>query len=760
MNHYAEVLSPSVLRPVGLALVHFLWEGVALAALLSAALAMTRRASTRYALAVGTLLLMVATPVATYFVVRGASAIAPIAADATAATQSQPASASVQAYIAALPAHIARAATKNVRPDLLFWLVQVWMAGVLLLSLRNLGGLVLIERLRRKESVPVGEALLEKCLALQRRLRLDRVIRYCECHRLDAPAVIGWFRPVVLLPATALTGLSEEQLSAVIAHELAHIQRLDSFVNLFQVAVETVLFYHPAVWWVSRKIRMERENCCDDAAIQVSGDALQYARALTAMAERRVAPTLAMAVNRSPLEARVMRLLGLEKLGTGLRTAGLAASVLCLAGAVFAGNAIVGTAQVSLGQGGASAILQEAKQTPVVQAFSNVVSRAMTNVRARVRANVEERVAVNAATQVKTSAAGGEGTQDQVAAAQDSSAASQEHASASQDQATAAQDAGTAKQEAKSSYIDSMRAQGLDNLSIDELVELKIQGVTADYVKSLHDLGLKPSVDEIVSMKVQGVTSDYIKGLMGLGWKPNIDEIVAMKVQGVTDDYAKSFSDLGLKPDLDELIALKVQGVSPEYVREMRASGIDAGTDEIIGLKVQGVTPEYVKSVHDLGWKADADTVIGLKVQGVTPDYIREMKAAGLDGDADAFIGMKVQGVTPEYLKQMHDLGLKFDADDVIGMKVQGVTPDYILAIRATGLNPDKDDIVGMKVQGVTAEYIKALQAAGFKDVNVDNVIGAKVQGITPEFIAEAQKHGFKDLTLEKLIDLKRADIF
>jgi beta-lactamase regulating signal transducer with metallopeptidase domain len=749
MTHFAGLLPPSVLRPVGWALVHFLWEGAALAALLAVAMTMTRRATTRYALAVATLALMAAAPVATYFVERGASRNAPNAA----ATTTQPAGASVQTYIATLPAHIAKTAAQNMRPDVLFWLVQIWMAGVLLLSLRNLGGLLLIERMRRKESVPVSDALLEKCLALQRRLRLDRVIRYCESHRLDAPAVIGWFRPVVLLPATALTGLSEEQLSAVIAHELAHIQRLDSFVNLFQVAVETILFYHPAVWWVSRRIRVERENCCDDAAIQVSGDPLQYARALTVMAESRVAPSLAMAINRSPLEARVMRLLGLETLGNGLRTAGLAAGVLCLAGAVFAGNAIVGSAQVSLGPGGAVTLLHEAQQTAVVKVLSKAVARATTSVRTQVHANVSEHVATRAEASERTS--------ENARGATEVHAAAEANAAAAQEQSAASQDAATAKQEAKSSYIESLRAQGLTDLSIDELVELKIQGVTGDYVKSLHDLGLKPSVDEIVSMKVQGVTSDYIKGLASLGWKPDIDEIVAMKVQGVTADYAKQFSDLGLKPSLDELIALKVQGVTPQYVSEMRAAGINASDmDEIIGLKVQGITPEYVKSVHDLGWKADADTVIGLKVQGVTQDYVREMKAAGMDGDADAFIGMKVQGVTPEYLKQMHDLGLKFDSDDVVGMKVQGVTPDYIRAIRATGLNPDKDDIVGMKVQGVTAEYIKALQAAGFKDINVDNVIGAKVQGITPEFIADAQKHGFKDLTLEKLIELKRADIF
>jgi len=182
----------------------------------------------------------------------------------------------------------------------MLWLVEAWFLGVLLLSLRTAGGLFLIERMRRKEIRPVAAELYARCMALQRKMGLDRVIRYCECHRLDAPAVLGWFRPVVLLPVRALTGLNEEQIEAVIAHELAHIRRFDCFVNLFQIATETLLFYHPAVWWVSQRIRAEREHCCDDEAILICGDAVNYARALTLMEEWRTAPALLMAANRSP----------------------------------------------------------------------------------------------------------------------------------------------------------------------------------------------------------------------------------------------------------------------------------------------------------------------------------------------------------------------------------------------------------------------------------------------------------------------------
>ena len=223
--------------------------------------------------------------------------------------------------------------------DALPWLVEAWLLGVAFFSLRSAGGFLLLERERRKQSIVVGPRVLEICRRLQDQLGIDRAIAYCECKWLQAPAVIGWFRPVVFLPATALTGLSEEQLELVIAHELAHIQRFDPFVNVFQVCVETLLFYHPAVWWLNKRIRAEREHCCDDMAVALCGNAVEYARALTLMEEWRSAPVFAMAANRGPLTDRIVRVLGLKTLGAGMRGIGLTGSVLCLAAALVAGNA-------------------------------------------------------------------------------------------------------------------------------------------------------------------------------------------------------------------------------------------------------------------------------------------------------------------------------------------------------------------------------------------------------------------------------------
>ncbi len=301
----ANLLSPNIMQSLGWALLHFLWQGTALAALAAAAMAVCRRASVRYLLAVGALVLMLLAPLATFFFylqqhsgVADAVKSSPLVAEAWPIARSR---------AAASAATLLRVAQPMRGSDALPWLVEAWLLGVALFSLRSAGGFFLLERERRRQSTAVSARVLEFASTLQDRFGITRAIDYCECKWLQAPAVIGWFRPVVFLPVTALTGLSEHQLESVIAHELAHIQRLDPFVNVFQVCVETVLFYHPAVWWLNKQIRSEREHCCDEMAVELCGNAVEYARALTLMEEWRDAPVFAMAANRGPLTERIVR---------------------------------------------------------------------------------------------------------------------------------------------------------------------------------------------------------------------------------------------------------------------------------------------------------------------------------------------------------------------------------------------------------------------------------------------------------------------
>jgi beta-lactamase regulating signal transducer with metallopeptidase domain len=655
MNAFAHWFTPDVLRNLGLSLLHFLWQGAALAALAAAAIALARKASTRYAIAVVALISMVAAPAVTYFVLHQSEPAFTASPQTVAPTIAQAAS------LATRRAVTSTTAARFLSGGLLAVFVELWFIGVLLFSLRTAGGFFLVARLRRRDSKPMNSELLALCREMQNRLGITRAIRYCESLHLDAPAVVGWFRPVVLLPLSAFTGLTELQLRAVIAHELAHIRRLDAFFNLFQVAAETLLFYHPAVWWLSKRIRGERENCCDDVALSVCGNPAEYARALALMEEWRVAPSFAMAANRGPLASRVARLLGLTEKGSSLRNAGVAFGVLCLAAALLAGNALFGLVRA------ASAHSFSTPQSSAIRDGVIVITAPRPAPQPHPGPN-----ASSSSTSTGTESGAQSKTQDAAPAAR------------------------------SQSYIDGMKAEGFENLSADDLIAMKIQGITPEYIHAIRGEGLKPSADELVGMKVQGIT--------------------------------------------------------PEYIRGIRAMNLKVDVDSLIGMKVQGITPQYVEEMRKLGFEPDGDQLIGMKVQGITPAYVEEMRKLGFKPDTDQLIGMKVQGITPEYIHQLNELNIHPDVDDLIGMKVQGISADYVRSIRATGLNPDKDEWIALKVQGVAEDFIKGLQSAGFKP-DVDEIVGAKVQGITPQFIELARSHGFKNLDLDKLIQLKQAGV-
>jgi len=638
MTTLAHGISPELLQALGWTLLHFVWQGAALAALFTLANTLCRQAATRYALAVITLVLMMAAPVITFSDLRQPKDPAVrFGAQGMSAGAAKPVEG-----VSVTPAPSAPSLATRANQPAVILFVEAWFLGVLVLSLRTAGGLFLMERMRRKEIKPVGRELYLKCIALQLKMGFERVIRYCECDRVDAPAAFGWLRPVVLLPVRALSGLTEEQIEAVIAHELAHIRRLDCFVNLFQIAVETLLFYHPAVWWVSQRIRIAREHCCDDEAVALCGDAVNYARALTLMAEWRTAPPLMMAANRSPLSQRVVRLLGLDGTTAKFRVAGMAVGVVCLAGAMLAGNAFLGVAHAALESKTSANQAQRNLAVGQEQGSTIVVRPANASTSARQFASTEP-------------------------ADKDQDKNKDKEQPKSSDELYLFNIAANTKQ----SYIDDLAAVGLKNLSVDELIALKIQGVTPAYVKEIHDLGMTPTVDELVGMRVQGITPEYIREMRSTASNLDTDELIGMKVQGITPQYAKEMRALGLKADPDDLIGMKVQGIAPEYVRGMQSLGFQPDTDELIGMKVQGITPEYVKAMQATGLKPDVDGLIGMKVQGITPEYVKSMQAAGFkDLDVDDLIGAKVQGITPEFIEKARKHGF------------QNLTLDKLMALK------------------------------------------------------------------------------
>jgi HEAT repeat protein/beta-lactamase regulating signal transducer with metallopeptidase domain len=328
----------SIVELVGWSLVHSLWEGAVIALLLFGFLRLVhpRHPTARYLASAIALLLLVILPPLTASTMPGRTTVATIqdpdpnvalvaptvnqagteaerptsrfmaespAADSREALEGDgevrhPDERSRSEFIAALLARV-----RSAFP----WLVALWTVGVLALSLRLLGAWLRARQLRIDGTSavdPACEKVLERLVA---KLGVLRPVRLLQSSILQVPAVIGWLRPVVLIPATLSSGLTIAQLEAILAHELAHIRRHDYLVNLLQALVETLLFYHPAAWWISRQVRQEREHCCDDVAIRACGDRKLYAGALLTLEQHRAIALLPAATG-GDLVARIRRI--------------------------------------------------------------------------------------------------------------------------------------------------------------------------------------------------------------------------------------------------------------------------------------------------------------------------------------------------------------------------------------------------------------------------------------------------------------------
>jgi beta-lactamase regulating signal transducer with metallopeptidase domain len=334
----AQVADWPILSQLGWTLIHSLWQGLLVAAGLAVALQVLprRSAAARYRAATVALVLLAVLPTYTFLTLDDTPAAAgqsPFQRGKTFLSLSGSATRELVRYVSPeMQNRGVLSPSQELREflaPLLPWLVLGWLAGVGILSTRLVAGWQDIRRLRRTARQTVGHPWPERLAELAQRLGIRQTIALVESSLVEVPAVLGWVRPVILLPASALTGLTPAQLEAILVHELAHIRRHDYLVNFVQVIIETLFFYHPAAWWISARMRQEREHCCDDRAVSVCGDRIGYARALTRLEELRQeppaqAPALAPAADGGDLLQRVRRVVGVPHGRPGRWQAGVA----------------------------------------------------------------------------------------------------------------------------------------------------------------------------------------------------------------------------------------------------------------------------------------------------------------------------------------------------------------------------------------------------------------------------------------------------
>lgn len=346
-----QIFSPELINAMGWTLVHTLWQAALFAVLLGFALLFLRKysARSRYVTAIGVLGAFFLTTVLTFGQLYFNEAT-PAFTDNASITFIAPASAAPNSAASAtervgearnnLP-EITRAKPAMVTPTFrqrvvdyynqhLPLIVTLWLMGVLILQLRFLGQLAFLQRLKNYGSERFPAKLAPMLQELESKLGITKPIRYLTSFRVNSPFTAGWLQPAVLFPRGLLGELSEAQLRTIIAHELAHIKRYDFLVNLVQTLLCILFFYHPAAWWISARIDEEREHCCDDMAIEATGEPVGYARTLLKLKEAEIATSpLAMGYlgKGDGFKDRITRLLS-GYLGTGTYGEGFTTAVI------------------------------------------------------------------------------------------------------------------------------------------------------------------------------------------------------------------------------------------------------------------------------------------------------------------------------------------------------------------------------------------------------------------------------------------------
>jgi beta-lactamase regulating signal transducer with metallopeptidase domain len=724
----ASALLAPALQAVGWALLHLVWQGAAIAAALGLLLSVlpSRRANARYALSCAALALVVVAGVLTgvreYRARLSSTSVAsatPARAFHAAPVLPAPGTPSVAAmvlttYVPAPPQMLRVPLRDPLRAasDALPWVVSLWLAGVIVLSLRLIVQWLRARRLVTANAQPACEPWLAMANRLGVALGVRHVVRLLESTAVQVPAVVGLLKPVILLPANALGGLTPGQLEMILAHELAHIRRHDFLVNLLQAAVETLLFYHPAVWWISKQVRIERENCCDDLAVAVCGSPLQYARALTRLEELRAESLMfALSVRGGSLLQRIRRVVGGQATDAGPVRGVTALALLVGLALAFAGPSLTALARPQAGNPARS------RQAAGAAAMAEPAAKPSS------KACPEAAATMNADDDGKCPDAIDDGDPDEDSASAAADAAADDDADAAADDAKASVADGDAGDGADAgAYAPNSTeaiAHGHIRLTVNELIELRSQGVSTADILEMRSVFPSIEVRDIAGMYAVGATPEYVREMNAAG-------LVAR-----TPEEAKN------------LVAV---GVTPEFIAEMRSAGIPVKNARVAcGLAAVGVTADYIRDMRAAGFPiASADEVKGLAAVGVTPEYIQGMRAAGLRvASANEAQGLAAVGVTPEFVHDLRASGLVLTcAEEAKGLAAVGVTPDYVRELRSAGVPiRDASDAKSLASIGVTAPFVRRLARAGYTNLSVPDLCRLGAGGFNEHFIEEMARY-------------------
>ncbi|HEX8172887.1 MAG TPA: M56 family metallopeptidase [Thermoanaerobaculia bacterium] len=625
-----ELLTGPLAQAIGWALLHLLWEATIVAVILGAALMLLSKqsAGARYAACCAALAIVFAMFVAT--AIRAYDpAVAPVVTRATLLSTVAHSDAPVVQAIAKAPTWRERAMVFVASAHRsLPLIVGLWLAGVAFFSARLLVSWTRARRLLRRGAHEARAEWLGAAARISQALGLRRAVRLLESAAVEVPSVIGSLRPVILLPASTLTGLTPDQIEMVLAHELAHIRRHDFLVNLLQAFVETLMFYHPAVWWMSQRARVERENCCDDLAVAVCGNPLQYARALTRLEELRAdAPVMVVAANGGSLFERIRRIATRRSELTST-TPRWAAAVTLLA--LLAAGAAVPTLP-------ALAQREKAAKKSEPRKSESKESRAAADAKVDVIAPSAARAAADA--DARRSSDVDVDVNEDIDLDLDNDYEYEYEAPEPPEPPDApepavaprvrvfAPDAPVPPGEPSAPRFAPAAPPAPMALAMMDDDERERGERHRSRSRKFGEDG-KLTIDELIQLRAVGVTPEYITEMRGLFPNVPLGDVVSARALGVTSEYVRNMRAAGLQvDDLDDARDLAAVGVQSEWLREMREAGVKiTSTRDAKQMRAVGVNPRFVKQLAEAGYSdLSPRELTRLAALGINGDFIREM---------------------------------------------------------------------------------------------------------------------------------------
>jgi bla regulator protein blaR1 len=543
----------TILRAACWSLLHSLWQGLIFAVVAGVIMVLTKKATStlRYNLLCGLMaLFLVASGYTFYRELHLPLAAAPIANNvntvtdiketgvATPTVTAQPVTHAVQTGIDSLVQYF------NTHASLV---VVTWFIIFLARFVKVLSGLVYAQRIRHYQTGAAPAEWQQRLEQLLDRLQITRPVSLLESALIKIPAVVGFLKPVILVPVGMLAHISPQQVESILLHELAHIRRQDYLLNLIQHLVDTIFFFNPALIWVSSLIREERENCCDDVAIRETRSRKQLIAALVAFHEYKQSVrgyALSFAGKDNGVVSRVKRIVNKKNHSLSAGERALLMGGLMVLSAAFV--TINSSRPVPLPH-------PTTRTTPLVSRKSATANRpkpaAVTVTTPTLQAPV---VAHPAATPV---------TAAPVPVAAQKDTLPNPFQNASIDKLIECKEHGVTPE-----FVESFQKMGYTTISLDEAIQLVDHGVNTEFIRELGEKGYAHvSLEKAIQLRDHGVTIEFLNKIGELGF-PNIplEKAIELVDHGVTPDFIIAWKKkIGKLLELNDYIKLRDAGLNP-----------------------------------------------------------------------------------------------------------------------------------------------------------------------------------------------------